>query len=1162
MLLKELQIRGFKSFLNNTIIKFPPGVTAIVGPNGSGKSNISDAIRWVLGESSVKSLRGAKMEDIIFKGTDNIKPVSFAEVSITFSDCKIDDIPYDEVVVTRRLFRDGTSEYLINKNKVRLRDIRELFMDTGIGRDGYSLIGQGQIDNVLSNRPEDRRDIFEEASGISLYKYKKEEALRKIERSNDDLDRLCDIFDEINRQYTYLEAESIKTEKYNNVILEKNTLKLDLLYYGIKKNLEDFENISKDKELIQSDLNSTKAEIEKLESNKGDMNKEIEDLDLKIQALNDVKMSKLREFSEIKSSHNINIERKKHFQDSIQELNNSIESAYKNIDTISNENLSLKDSLDNWQTEDSNSFDSEINNKRSRLKEVESELNTIREEDHKNELLKLESQANTQIRDEKIKLYEGEFEKLLNELNELNTKIQDYTADLKEKNKQNTSLIDEVNNLNGKLADCNDLLRSKTLEYEDISINISHLSNQNNNAKLNLDFNKNILDTNELFYQPIKFLEKNYNENDGYLGTLVSRINTDSSYVKAIETALGSRLQYVFAKSVRDAKAMIAELNAKKAGRATFLPLDTTNTSKTQVMPNKSDGVLGYAIEFVEAEEPYKSIISYLLKDIVIVDNIDTGIKYQKKYKMIVTQNGEQFNQYGAITGGTSYREKQTPLSIKAKINQLEEDIKKYSEELIILEKSRADYQGQIEALKENIESTNNLLLDKKSQTRILEDTIAQRENEIDAMKNLLEEKQISKDRIKSDLEDLSNVDSTVEFKEIDTLKLNQLEEEQKILINSIDDLESKRQDSVDKILERSNIKYKIESNENKLEEIKNEIRLKKERLLEREKELNELKGLADKSLKELSRIEELQKHDDDEILLIQNKKQEVKNKILDLDRLLKIKQEDTIKLENKLNQQDLKEVRLDESIENFKADISNRGYVYQEFINEARDTKNLREKRDTIAKIDKIIEDLGMVNLNAINEFKELSERKVFYEKQIFDIEKTISDLNSIIAGINQDMKVQFKDNMEKIRFNFQKVFKKLFNGGEADLYLVDESDPLNSGITIVAKPPGKKLQALSLLSGGEKTLTAMALLFAILELKPAPFCILDEIDAALDDINISRYTKFLNELARDSQFLIITHRKTTLEVADTIYGVCMRDKGVSEIISVRVEDYIEEAI
>ena len=523
---------------------------------------------------------------------------------------------------------------------------------------------------------------------------------------------------------------------------------------------------------------------------------------------------------------------------------------------------------------------------------------------------------------------------------------------------------------------------------------------------------------------------------------------------------------------------MIAELNAKKAGRATFLPLDTTNTSKTQVMPNKSDGVLGYAIEFVEAEEPYKSIISYLLKDIVIVDNIDTGIKYQKKYKMIVTQNGEQFNQYGAITGGTSYREKQTPLSIKAKINQLEEDIKKYSEELIILEKSRADYQGQIEALKENIESTNNLLLDKKSQTRILEDTIAQRENEIDAMKNLLEEKQISKDRIKSDLEDLSNVDSTVEFKEIDTLKLNQLEEEQKILINSIDDLESKRQDSVDKILERSNIKYKIESNE------------------------------------------------------------------------------------NKLNQQDLKEVRLDESIENFKADISNRGYVYQEFINEARDTKNLREKRDTIAKIDKIIEDLGMVNLNAINEFKELSERKVFYEKQISDIEKTISDLNSIIAGINQDMKVQFKDNMEKIRLNFQKVFKKLFNGGEADLYLVDESDPLNSGITIVAKPPGKKLQALSLLSGGEKTLTAMALLFAILELKPAPFCILDEIDAALDDINISRYTKFLNELARDSQFLIITHRKTTLEVADTIYGVCMRDKGVSEIISVRVEDYIEEAI
>lgn len=1162
MLLKELQIRGFKSFLNNTIIKFPPGVTAIVGPNGSGKSNISDAIRWVLGESSVKSLRGAKMEDIIFKGTDSIKPVSFAEVSITFSDCNIEEMPYDEIVVTRRLFRDGTSEYLINKNKVRLRDIRELFMDTGIGRDGYSLIGQGQIDNVLSNRPEDRRDIFEEASGISLYKYKKEEALRKIERSNDDLDRLCDIFDEINRQYTYLEAESIKTDKYNQVILEKNSLELDLLYYGIKKNLEDFENISKDKALIQSDLNDTREEIDKIESNKKEMDKEIESLDINIQNINNIKLSKLKEFSEIKSSHNIILERKKHIQDSIEELHDSIDKGNENIDNINKENLTLKNSLENWQEEDSNSFDLDINNKRSRLREVENELNLIKEEDHKNKLLKLESQANTQIRDEKIKLYEGEFDKLNNELNDLNKKIQESEADLKEKTSQHTSLLEEVENLSNKFENDNDLLRSKTLEYEDFSINFSHISNQNNNAKLNLDFNKNILDTNELFYQPIKFLEKNYNENDGYLGTLVSRINTDSSYVKAIETALGSRLQYVFAKSVTDAKAMIAGLNAKKAGRATFLPLDTTNKSKTQVLQNKSDGVLGYAIEFVEAEEPYKSIISYLLKDIVVVDNIDTGIMYQKKYKMIVTQKGEQFNQYGAITGGTSYREKQTPLSIKAKINQLEEDINRFSEELTILEKTKEDFQGHIQSLKENIESTNNLLLDKKSKKRILEDTIAQRENEIDTMKNLLEEKQASKDRVKSNLEDLSKLDSNIEFKEIDTLRLNQLEEEQKLLINSIDDLESKRQDSVDKILERSNIKYKIESNENKLEEIKNDINLKKERLGAREKELNELKGQADQSLKELSRIEELQKKDDDEIIALQNKKLEVKNKILELDRLLKIKQEDTIKLENKLNQQDLKEVRLDESIENYKADISNRGYVFESFINEARDTKNLKEKRDTIAKIDKIIEDLGMVNLNAINEFKELSERKVFYEKQISDIEKTISDLNSIIAGINQDMKVQFKDNMEKIRLNFQKVFTKLFNGGEADLYLVDESDPLNSGITIVAKPPGKKLQALSLLSGGEKTLTAMALLFAILELKPAPFCILDEIDAALDDINISRYTKFLNELARDSQFLIITHRKTTLEVADTIYGVCMRDKGVSEIISVRVEDYIEEAI
>lgn len=1162
MLLKELQIRGFKSFLNNTIMRFPKGVTAIVGPNGSGKSNISDAIRWVLGESSVKSLRGNKMEDIIFTGTDSIKPVSFAEVSITFTDCKIKDLPYDEIVVTRRLFRDGNSEYLINKNKVRLRDIRELFMDTGIGRDGYSLIGQGQIDNVLSNKPEDRRDIFEEASGISLFKYKKDEAQRKIERSNDDLDRLSDIFGEINKQYDYLEVESEKTQKYNEVILEKNSLELDLLHYNMNKSIEDFKTIKKEKEILESDLSNIKNKDEESEREKEKINSQIDLIEKNIEEMNNEKMLKYREFSEIKSNHNILIERKQNIQNNLDTIVKNIEDNKTESIRLSEEIKGLEEDLKNSNNESDESFDDKIVSLRKDLKEVQENLDSLKEIENKNNILKAEYEADKKLKEEKHKFYLSEIKNVEADILKFEKNIEALEENLVKYKDENNSFKNDYDGLKNEAIKIKETHEKNVVAFEEVKNVLTSLNNRKSNLELNINFNANILESNELLYQPIKFLEKNYSEKDGYLGTVVSRIDTERDYVKAIETALGSRLQYVFSSKVNDAKRMINDLNSKKAGRATFLPLDTTNTSKIQSMKDAPQGVKGYAIEFIKAEEPYLSIISYLLKDIVIVDNLDTGTKYQKQFKMIVTMNGEQLNQYGSITGGISRNERETPLSIKAKIEELKSDLAQVQSEF---NKNTDEYNS----LASSIKNTNIKLSEIQNDENALKSKIIMSDNQVDLslkeiekLKNDYAEKTALRDSMIGLIESYNEDANNLTIEEVNPIKITQLNEKKKMLSEEIDKYELLRQDSIDNILKRNSLDFKIESNKNKIELINKEIADLYIRKETQEQSIMEIEAQIKGCIVKLADVEDLQKKDDEEILKIQNKKNELKNNIADIDRIIKLNQENASQISNKINQYELRETRIDESFENYKLILKDKGIEFEEFINSTRDAKNLRAKKDRIAEIDKVIAELGMVNLNAINEFKELSERREFYRLQISDIQKSISDLNSVVANINRDMKVQFKENMVKIRENFQIVFKKLFNGGEADLYLVDESDPLNSGINILAKPPGKKLQSLSLLSGGEKTLTAMALLFAILKLKPAPFCILDEIDAALDDINITRYTKFLKELAEDSQFLIITHRKTTLEVADTIYGVSMRDRGVSELISVRVEDYIEEVI
>ncbi|MCI5674650.1 MAG: chromosome segregation protein SMC [Ezakiella sp.] len=1154
MLLKELQIRGFKSFLNNTILKFPKGITAIVGPNGSGKSNISDAIRWVLGESSIKNLRGNKMEDVIFTGTENYKPVSFCEVSITFAECKINELPYDEVVVTRRMFRDGMSEFYINKNKVRLRDVRELFMDTGIGRDGYSLIGQGQIDSILSNKPEDRRYIFEEASGISKYKYRKEEALRKIERSNEDLDRLSDIFSEINSQYTYLEDESKKTERYNEIIIEKNEINKDLLHFNILKNKNEEEGILNENKISEEELEKLSIEINDLTKEKKLEEEQLDKINSELEEYNNKKLESTRKFGEVKTDYRLLEERKNRIVDEIGILSKNIEN-----NVLEKEAIILR--LQQYNS-DLNSFNPADQNEINELDELRLEISNIEKEieDKRNQSINynLKRQAllkEMELQNTKKIFYTNEFEKVNAEIKSLEDNLDRIKIELDSDKIKLIKAEEEKNSIikehNASLEEFNQT-KSK---YDQLAERYNNLNEEFSRIELSINFNKNILSSNELLFSPIKYLEKEYSIEDGYYGTVVSKMEVQSKFVKAIETAMGSKLQFIFCKDANTAKSMVDSLNKTKSGRATFLPLDRS----TKIVPQKRNypqGILGHAIDFIKAEEPYYEIIMGLLGEIVIAEDLKIAIKYQKDFRQIVTLNGEVVNNSGSITGGKYQREKETPLTIKSRLKDL-------NDKKINLENSIHDIDKKKEKLNEDILKKADLLDKIKLKISSLDSEIQDLSNNVNAVNNNLfslnndiNNKKAKSSELELTLEEII-IPEIVEEEIEDLNPLYDLLESKKSIYNELD---LKNREMLDRNLNIEKIKLYIKNENEKLVDLENKnseaIKEMEQKKIDKDKIEIELKEIFNK----LADIESLEHRDDDAIISIQNNRQQVKLSIDGINIKISNINSDIRNIENRINLNKIKLARIEENRNNIIVELENLSLNYEEFIKEPRDNKNILKKRERLRSLDSEIESLGNVNLNAINEFKDIVERKSFYQRQISDIERSISDLNSVIAEVNREMKVQFRENFVKIQENFERVFKRLFNGGDARVSLVNESDPLNSGISIVARPPGKKLQSLSLLSGGEKTLTAMALLFAILELKPSPFCILDEIDAALDDANIVRYTKFLKELSKNSQFLIITHRKTTLYVAETIYGVHMKEKGISEIISMRFEDYKEE--
>lgn len=1173
MFLKNVTMQGFKSFANRTKIELDKTTTAIVGPNGSGKSNITDAITWVLGETSVKNLRGNKMEDVIFSGTDSKKPLGMAEVTIVFDNSdKALKLPYNEVSVTRRMYRSLESEFLINNKKCRLKDIKELFMDTGIGKDGYSVIGQGKIESVLSSKPEDRRNIFEEAAGISKYKYKKIQSNNKLLKTEENLIRIEDILSEIEVQEKNLRSQAEKAEAY---LEDYQKLKIYDINFSLKdmKNREE-EVLSQEEKLKELNINS-----ESILNRRNNLSNLLEELESEISCLKEEEKS---------SSENLNI-KKENYDKLNLEINldeEKINSLKKDSERITLENEELNKNLINSENSLGKIKEDEdlLNSKKEEILEklrTKEELIKKLEEDFKN----LEEIGNLNFENKN---------KIRNEIENLNFKNETLKDIIKEKNNRKDSLDKNIESLKENQLQFLEIIDKETREldilkeklkkededFEKTKSNLLKLEEENKNQENKLISRKN--DANEIKAR-LKILENMESNYEGYNRTVKSFMNFSSrnnifkdslygpvaekfyvekDFEKAISVALGSMSQNIIVSSTKDTSEMLKILEKNKMGRATFLPLDRVSGNKVNIN-SKEDGFIGLACDLIKFDEVFRGIFYNLLGRVIVADNFKNASRISKKHRLkVVTLKGEVFNPSGAITGGSLNNYNSSFILRKNEINDFKDKLNKLNKEISGLDEEKQKIEEEISKLNnfsdEYLEKRNSYIL----KINDIEANLYKNKNDNNLNKEYLEkylrEKEELEENIKSDTKSLEENKLEVESKnkileelttEFDgSYKLQDLSREIENLKSEKIEIQLLERENREKILylskekdriisEMNSTKEKLQNNKNILSEAGSDIGLKTSSNEENKNSLEDLKisiSNLDNSLKDFK--EKLDKKN--------------KNYFETKDNLSNLKEESLIlnaemeKLKIKI---DVNKNKISSEVDRLKEDYDI--IDYHDFIDE--ELHDLKES--TLRRLKKKVRDYGEVNISSIEEHKVVKERCDFYTSQRDDLINSKEEIKSILTKLDHEMKNLFNEAMEEISANFTEIFKILFNGGRAEISI--DGDVLESGIEIKASPPGKRLQSLSLLSGGERSLTAVALLFALLKYRPASFCILDEIDAALDDANIKRYADYLLTL-EGIQFIIITHRKLTMEIAKTMYGVTMEEKGISKLFSVKLKD------
>ena len=1188
MYLKKLELQGFKSFPEYTCIEFDKGLTAVVGPNGSGKSNVTDAVRWVLGEQSVRQLRGGKMEDVIFNGTSSRKPMNYAEVTITFDNSdKYVDYDFPEICITRRLYRSGESEYQINKVNCRLKDITGLFLDTGLGKDGYSIVGQGRVDEILSNKSEDRRRVMEEASGIVKYKVRKEEAERKLNSTEQNLLRINDILGELEERKGPLEEQAGKARQYNAAYEEMKALETSLLVYRIKEAEKAMGDSASLKETLEAEIKEQQDKYLELRKNNQEVISRSEELDDKIEEERQILSDLTEKEHELITEKKVSAERLKQTEDQLSE--------YESDKAVIQERIGQ--------------LEADLKEKNEYAAKLLKEANDARDESEKIAAEKEASQKQYEEQNKDMDEIGASLKSKTDELYETRRRIDEIKAQvsaiddrIKSLGEERLAAIEAGKQLDESLKEADARwhdMKVKTKEVmSDIEVRNEKLEKLHaKQVELNQFFDKNNreLSAEEARLKTLKDLER---RKEGYqesvrrlseeaeanrhvkslmVGILGDLIESDPKYETAIETALGTAIHNVVTKSEADAAELIDVLKTKHLGRVTFLPIENIKPrpidDKVQSQASRIKGYIGIASDLVKCDRDLSNIISNLLGRIIVSDNLDNARRIAAetgRTVKVITLEGDSVNPGGSLIGGSLKKSGQGGgiLGRQREIEKLSASVASLEEKLSASEEQRQEIDDEIGTLDRELAMLGEQLkffqLEevkaegdyRNTETRTAENKKAVEKCEQDSL-------EISGNRLRmtGDMEELEAIEKEIEsdLAEFED-SVAEIEARSKEFAEKTKELTDKLAAAVAlserKITERNGCIDLAEHIKGQIEEVKTSIKNGDSEAKEITKRAGEINKEIAVCEREIENTCALEKVSEEKIAKLNEERSKLASEMSTFADRLAQASSSISGLEQKLGAHVAKYDKYIYEIDGDKNKLwEDYSVTYDNIKDSVAPVEKPGEQGKRIATLKNTIRNLGTVNLNALEEYRELSERLDFMTGQRNDIEAAKKDLENVIAELTESMKKEFTEHFTTINENFKRVFTDLFGGGTAEIILDDETDVLGCNIDIKAQPPGKKLQTLSLLSGGERCLTAIGLLFAILELRPSPFVILDEVEAALDDVNISRFTDFVRRHSDRSQFILVTHRKGTMEACDQMYGVTMAERGVSKILSMELK-------
>ena len=1177
MYLKNIEVYGFKSFAQKINFEFHNGITGIVGPNGSGKSNVGDAVRWVLGEQSAKQIRGGNMQDVIFSGTENRKPLSFASVSITLdnSDHKL-PVDYNEVTVARRLYRSGESEYLINGSSCRLKDIQEMFYDTGIGKEGYSIIGQGQIDKILSGKPEERRELFDEAAGIVKFKRRKITTLKKLDEERQNLVRVTDILSELTKQLGPLERQSETARIYLAKRDELKELDINLFLLDHQRTGELLNELETKLSQAQQELDEAQSAYEQTKAEYERLEQELEELNAKLDAL--------------KEEQQENALLKQQYEGQVKVLEEQISSGKQNSEHFRSRLAVLKDDLQKRSEEKEklieekaalyNKLKETRDNLKKETESLENIVSNVEEcthavEDGKNEIIEiLNSRATTKGKAQRFDAMMEQLDIRKAEVSQRILRLKSEEAilesDREKAQKQYDAVTNVIQSTNAECVRLDEEIHQiqEKLKKQNSQMEIGQTAYHREASRL--ESLRNITERYDGYGNSIRRVMEQKSREPGIRGVVADIIHVQKDYEVAIETALGGSIQNIVTDNEQTAKRMISFLKKNRYGRATFLPL--SNISGRGGLAQKDvlrePGVVGTANTLVEADAEYSELVMYLLGRVLVVDNIDHAIAIGKKYRhslRMVTIEGESLSPGGSMTGG-AFKNNSNLLGRRREIEELERSVGILKKELEETQRAIGENRSRRNVLRDTVADLQQQLQQQYVEQNTAKMNLAQIQEKEDEIQNSYRRIEREQEELRQQAGEIRQDHSSI-ARELEDSRKD--EEELEVFIETKQkELEEWKAEET----EKNHVLEKIRLEESSLEQQNHFLQENISRL---ENEIEAFHRESEEITENLSRsAEEIHKKEDG----IEELKKAVtecagKEKVLDAKRIEwqeeKEKRSNSHKsffekrdhLSEKTTLLDKECFRLRSQAEKIEEQRESQiSYMWEEYEITPNNALQYRKEeltdRQTIKKdvlrIKDEIRKLGSVNVNAIEDYKNLLERHTFLSAQYEDIVKAEETLEGIIQELDEGMRKQFTEKFRDIQREFDKAFKELFGGGKGTLELAEDEDILEAGIRIISQPPGKKLQNMMQLSGGEKALTAIALLFAIQNLKPSPFCLLDEIEAALDDSNVGRFASYLQKLTKNTQFIIITHRRGTMNAADRLYGITMQEKGVSTLVSV----------